>query len=702
MPKQLCNRGAFVVFWYGVNKRMRHKTGKVPFTSGARFRFSDFCIIILCLSGAAYSLNLFRLDLFQTIDQQNEMPVGTIVIKNNTVQRRILNRVLWDRLAIESLVYRGDLIRVAELSAATLHIKGNSIDLDENTLIRIQDDPAGGDAFRIEMDEGNLSLNSGEGSGSIILNLMGSEIEAGPGTVLNVVAGKDGMVLQVSEGSAQFIEGGRKREIASGSMLSMDADGTEQRKPAAVVTQPRPNGRYLKNSPAPLSIGFAWNRINLDAADAVRLEFAGDRNFNRITQVMDNLDNAAQVSLNAGSWYWRLCYRDNVLSSGRLTVADAVISHLISPAKDSVFRFQDEPPALRFQWPEIDGASHYILEIGGPDFTNLRVSMELSAASCMQSGLGPGTWYWRVMPVFPSMYDGSAAFSPVSSFRLEQSDQPIMSEEDSVVLPEPEPVPEPQHEAAASFEQEREPEPEPESEPEPEQPPPPPVPVKLRLLAPAQNTRLPGLTAARGPVEFRWSSDGEVTRSRFILSRNRNPLRGRPSVEIVNPGRTVRLNQLDEGIWYWTVEARGVNGLVSVADPRQLRVLPVPLLPAPQELLPAGGTRFGVEQLKVQRSIDFGWAAVAEADGYIITLYEQADGRRRQIMQTAPQKGTEWTLGDLSVLERGVIAWQVEAVKLGRNSSIAQHGAPAESTFVIDIPIPSVHVNRPGVLYGSE
>jgi hypothetical protein len=66
-----------------------------------KFRLIDLIVILFCLFGAGISLNLFRLDLFRTLDSKNGNPIGTIVIKNNIAQRRIADRVLWDRLSIE-------------------------------------------------------------------------------------------------------------------------------------------------------------------------------------------------------------------------------------------------------------------------------------------------------------------------------------------------------------------------------------------------------------------------------------------------------------------------------------------------------------------------------------------------------------------------------------------------------------------------
>ena len=650
--------------------------------SGARFRFTDFIVVIICLFCSVYCLNLFRLDLLQTIEKQNEKPVGVIISKYNIVQRRIINRVLWDRLAVESPVYMGDLIRVAELSSATLTVYDNSIDLYENTLIRIQRVPVGGEILQIEMTEGNLCFTSGDDGGNIVFNLMGCMVEVGPDTVLNAEAGNEGMMIQVNEGFAQFIEDGNKRDVPTGSMVALNAEGTEMRVPGAVVRQPRPSARYLKNA-EPFVIEFDWNRINLEPDDVLLLEIAVDRNFSRISHKIEVADSTAQLVLDAGLWHWRLSFKNTTLSTGRITVVDAAGLKLLSPINDSIIRYQSEQPSLRFQWSGIDEAMHYNLEISEkPDFSKLNININVAAAFNIQSGLDDGIWYWRVMPVFPPMYEGSSAYSAVSHFRIEQmeliGEHDIITEEQSIVLPDPEP----------------------EQEPLPP-PPPPPVPAELALLSPASEAVLPGLTALRDQTEFRWDSDIPVESSRFVLSRNSNPLQGRPVTEITNPGRTFRLDRLEEGSWYWTVEARTADGLVSSAPPQQFQVLPIPLLPPPLNRMPVTGYRIGIEQIRNQRTVDFNWTAVQGANAYIFILYQLSENEKRQIIRTEPVNRTAYTLNNIAMLDSGIFYWQVEAVNVGRSGTIEQHGRPGESSFIVDIPVPGpVQMEQPGILYG--
>jgi len=544
----------------------------------------------------AYSINLFRRDLSQTINLYNVKPVGTIIIKKNTVQRRVADRVLWDRLRVESPVYMGDTIRVAELSSAMLNIDGRQIDLDENTIIRILPAQDGSGALQIELSEGSLSAATGA-EGGLHVAVQGRVIKMEAGAALTAMAGEDGFSAQVNKGTAAFVEEGGNREVTEGAMLSFNAEGEELRQPAAVVTLPRPNARYVKNTPRPLPVNFAWNRINLDTEDRLRLEIAEDRNFNRVVQLIENLNASAEISLDAGLWNWRLSYDGDTLSTGRLYVTEASNLNLLSPINGSVFRYQDDPPSIRFQWSEFEEASYYIIEISPiQDFSNPYISKQITAPFFIDSYLGPGTWYWRVQPLFPSVYEGVAGFSQVSWFDINKA--VINAGDEIVLLPEQE--------------------------------------IKPIVAA----------------------------------------MEDFPSVQDISP-------PIQEEI-----------------PPVQQGNRPQPPLPPPGNRRPANSYRIGIEELKAQRRIVFNWSSVAGANAYTITLYEQTANGRRQIRRIPLGDSTAWTLDNIGLLGRGEFVWRVEASYIGRNGTIERSGRPGENSFIIDVPLPEVHMENPGVLYG--
>ena len=520
-------------------------------SGGRYFRITDFLVVLLCLVGAVIGINLFRNDLNRTIDAQNEKPIGTISIKNNNVQRRFMDRVLWDRLAIESPIYMDDIIRVAEQSTATLHINDTQINLNENTLIRIQPPKTEGGTLEIELAQGGMDLVASPGGSSITLNIGGRKVEVGPGTVLNAAASDDGSIMvQVSEGSAIFIEeDGEARELDAGTMIAFDAEGAEKLDPAAVVRLPRHNARYLKIGQDPLPVFFAWNRVNLDEYEPLRLEIAGNRNYTRDFEVIEAPGNEAQAALGAGLWYWRLLYEDAVLADGQITVADASGPELINPIKDRLISYQTDLPQLRFQWSEVANTTNYILEVSDtPDFENPVLRKQPATASFTDSSLGQGTWYWRVAAVFPSVYEGSASFSQTASFHIEQTYRPV-----EPVWPEPVVVEEP---------------PQPEPEPVP-QPPPPPPPFTAPLnRQPPTGYRI-GVAELRTQrsIEFKWSAVQGANAYIFTLYQQ-NPGGRRQIVRVGPENRTAwtleNISTLERGTFVWQVEAvnMGQGGVI--------------------------------------------------------------------------------------------------------------------------------------------
>ena len=393
----------------------------------------DYGVIFLCLAGIAASLNFFRLDLFRTLRSQNALQAGTITFKRNTAQRRLADRVIWDRLRQHSPVYDGDIIRTAELSQATIHLPhSGQIDLDQNTLVQIWVNESG--EMEIDLSSGGLNLAAGAGGG-IVLNAGGSRVAASEGAVLSAAAGTEGLVVQVAEGSAVLSSEGGSRAAEAGSVIALDAAGTERNDPVLLVYTPRPNGRILNPGRDPVPAAFSWNRINLDPAEPLTLEIAEDHNFARLAGTVAASASGASVNLPPGVWYWRVRRsaagsaagagpgggNAQALASGRLTVVYAPAPSLLSPAPDQVYRYRTKQPALRFQWTEVDGAEGYFLEAANnAAFSGPVLAVETAGAFFDSRALGAGRWYWRVRPRFSAGAEGQGQ-AALSSFTIEQT-----------------------------------------------------------------------------------------------------------------------------------------------------------------------------------------------------------------------------------------------------------------------------------------
>ena len=378
----------------------------------------DFFVVLLCLSGVAVSLFLFQRDLFRTLRSSAIQPAGTVTVRYNTVQRRLADRVVWDRLYTESPVYSGDLIRIARLSGAVLNIENHQIELGENSLIRIQKNDG---LPQIDFYLGDIRITSERGTGGIVLMVAGRQIEASGGASISASAGNEGMVLRVNEGTVQVIQDGQIQTVPAGTVISQDAGGRERRDPMVVVTQPRPNARYLKTGTQPYAVNFVWNRINLNSGERLRLEIAEDRNFKTIVRNFENLDSIATAYMDAGVWHWRLSYNSAILKNGRITVTEADEPVLIDLAVENEIYFKKLKPQVNFRWTEIDDVAYYYLQVSrSPDFIDPQIFVQVQGTSFISPELDSGTWYWRVRPVYPPVYEGSTVFSDAAVFHINQ------------------------------------------------------------------------------------------------------------------------------------------------------------------------------------------------------------------------------------------------------------------------------------------
>ncbi|MCL2443173.1 MAG: hypothetical protein FWD13_06875 [Treponema sp.] len=428
-----------------------------------RFRFIDLLVIIVFVFIAAVCVELFRRDLMQTFSLQNIEPVGTVVVKRNTVQRRLGDRIVWDRLAHESPVYVWDIIRVADISAATLYIQDNSIDLGENTLIRIVPS-ANGEGITIVLDSGNLFLVAGDESNGLIIDINGQHLIPVPGNILSAVVTEQGQTsFREYETVDQLIQSNISREI-----------------------------------PGP---------------------------------------------------------------------------RLFSPAVNSVFRYHDDKPVVNFRWERIEEAVSYVLEVSSaPDFSSLHLRRMSSIPSLSNIGLENGLWFWRVIPVFPSVLNSNTDYSTVSFFSIEQTDMEIGQDTNlsQWLAAEAPPMEIPQGVPAefipAAFIVEVPPEPDPPPLPAPLPAPPPaplPPPPPVLLTAP-QNIRPASGTSfgyaqllSQRSITFNWATVQGANAYIFSLYHQTSTGRHQIVRSTINRGTSYVLDNLtllDRGTFIWQVE----------------------------------------------------------------------------------------------------------------------------------------------------
>ncbi|MDR2842786.1 MAG: hypothetical protein LBV52_06260, partial [Spirochaetaceae bacterium] len=223
----------------------------------------------------------------------------------------------------------------------------------------------------------------------------------------------------------------------------------------------------------------------------------------------------------------------------------------------------------------------------------------------------------------------------------------------------------------------------------------------IRLVSPAPDAVINGLSALRNPPVLSWSSNEPLSYVRIVLSREKDPLNSRTSLlDIENPLPSVPCPPLQEGTYYWAVKALSKSGVDISSSPYSFNVQAVSRLTAPAPMLPASGAVFDSAALRAKRSIDFSWSAVSGANGYILSLYKASD-RKTAVFVSGILNETKWNLKNLSLLDLGEFVWQVEAVSRNSEGAIEQRGSLSTSNFKINIKVPETPKLQDERTYGN-
>jgi hypothetical protein len=647
---------------------------------------ADFIYIPVCIAGALAALFLFWQDLNQTLLRQNEKPIGTVTWKRRAAQRRFPDRALWDRLRRESPVYSGDFIRTAAESSAAVRFSGTGnqedpwesvLEINENTLIQVIRTSSGMD---IALDSGGVSVSSG--GGDMRIRSGEAVIDAGAGSSLDAARTGTGLELQVTGGSAGVREGGESKTLGQGE--SLVSGGASRR----VMVSGLKNQTTILNPGGALTVPVDWSTGGSGRNEKLIIDIARDRQFTRIISSVKSSTGGAgseNIVLENGVYYWRAYPEsqggaDAKSVSGRIEVIAAPAPRLLRPLEGESFSFTTEKPGIRFAWTSGEGAVSYLVETAqNPGMTGAVRSVEVQSTgagshSAVLTGFTPGTWYWRVTPVYPGSYQGSPRQSAAASFTVTAAF--------ALAAPQVRAMPEKryledekksyfvwQQEAGAAY--------------------------YTFLLSKEKDLSSPVIEdraennyyvlesgGALSPGEYYWGvyqTDAEGSRSPVSAAR---PLVVAAGVPPAPASRTIGAAG--------TPGAGEAPGADLSAGRDTAAEKPAGPIPAPRYLEPAAGSLITEETLFQNRRIRFTWRAEPEAASYIFRLYH---GGRLLLSREVSEPS--FTLTQLALLDAGDFTWQVES-RGNRN------GETAESRFTISSGTAEVQVQESGIMFGND
>ncbi|MBC6719018.1 FecR family protein [Treponema sp. Marseille-Q4130] len=434
----------------------------------------DIFVVLFSLSVIGYTAFLFFNNLNKTIERTDKVPVASISYKYKSVQRKFLDRSVWDRPVQYSPVYNGDIIRTAPASEATIYFPDqNVINVGANTMIQIFK-PTQKDETDVQIAEGNVSVqtvgskvavkadnvsvavekdsvlhvqkfeSAEKEAGSVLSSPDASAAAAGiagdtarkstaqgenaaPGGALRLTVEKGAAAMTTLEGGSTDVRAGRNVAAiaAEPTVLSEGAVVQTGNNAAVSMIRPASGARLINQYKRLLPVSFAWSSSFSDDTELV-LETSRSRDFAKASRL--SVKGLQEVTLDeeAGTVYWRIYAaergaRDESADSGKFTVVDAPPPVPLEPVPDRRFVYKETMPTVRFLWKGNDVSSSYMLETAdNPDMRNPAVVKQVSGETVTLPNLREGVWYWRVTPNY--IIDESIRPKPsvVSAFSIEK------------------------------------------------------------------------------------------------------------------------------------------------------------------------------------------------------------------------------------------------------------------------------------------
>ncbi|MCR5187441.1 MAG: FecR family protein [Treponema sp.] len=375
-----------------------------------------------------------------------------------------------------------------------------------------------------------------------------------------------------------------------------------------------------------------------------------------LKEIRSSVPEVKDVSLNAGSYYWRVAI-ENPLTGELIYTSPRSLSvlnplarpNITSPLASSTLTVYGEG-RVRIAWAPVRDADYYKVKIYG---NNNKLVKEISSTRENFANIS--------LP--PESYKGT-----VQAFSEETEIAPRRSSHISEVnftIRGPEPV---------------------------------------HLVSPANNASIQGLTALRSPTVLVWRQGDKIARSEFVLRKRQANGTMKVVKTINNPRKQISLERLEAGNYQWTIRASSAEGIpLDAQETYSFEVRPVPELASPRLVSPSQTQVIDSEYLKKNRNISFDWADVAGATDYKFTLYYvNSNGSLKRIYEARNLRNSEVKIKDLSILDIGDFEWNVTAYVHARDGFEEQSSKAAGGNFKIQFELPGkIETIDPGKLYGE-
>ncbi len=393
-----------------------------------QFRLPDFFVTLLCVLAAAFFFFLFWKDLNATTRKRDgQKPIAYIHYKYKVAQRKFEDRVVWERVAQNTKLYNGDVIRTADLSKVTIYFDdGTSVELAENTMVQIYMLNDG--SSQISIDDGDIQVESSASSQNVEVKLGdGSRVNVNAGASLAATSNSKGGTnnVEVLAGSVQVTtEKGETELVSFGESVSIEKDAGIQKKPVTVTFPPKEYKVLNTKNNESVPVRLEWKTAS-ESNETVIVQTSRTKEFSKIeSKFTVNDRNFIQLQSN-GILYWKVFSEglEDKSSIGKITVESVKTIENVSPSASGEFRYRTDTPRITFRWTGNDYVEHYRLRVSSsPDMQSEVVEIETSDTFASVSSLHEGQWWWQVTPFYAINNLGYQEASNTSAFNILKED----------------------------------------------------------------------------------------------------------------------------------------------------------------------------------------------------------------------------------------------------------------------------------------
>jgi len=523
-----------------------------------KFEKSYLYIIILFFIIVIFSFRLYK-NMTRTSKEGQNPVIGILTFKNKLIQRKFDSEVIWDDVNSGIEVRNRDTIRTGDYSDALLTLNDKSkININENSMIYLDFS----DSAIINFAYGSLSLvSTGDGSSDVggeelshkELKIASGDkvLELGKSSINLAKNGRDELKLQVTEGIAKIISNGKETTLKENEVANLTEAGIEISEINLFPNNPVDLHKiYSKTQKTQLD--FDWNTTQ--AVEDVRLELSKDSKFSSLIMNLPVKGNSVQVSLDPGSYYWRLSASIKTKKQRELSVLRKVHVYSLSPPEivlpeeGKIFKYSSLSPLIEFNWKKNELFKDYSIEISKDSSFNeiLRKVVTTSNFATIDK-LPEGKFYARIL-AYPVSQDISIETSSTSSFTLE-----------STLVPDP-----------------------------------------PKLNSPFNNTKISGFSIEKGVFVFQWKDNPEIKEYLYQISQTKKfdsiLYELKTGVNQIKPN--IKLNA---GNYFWRVKA--INKENKSSEFSDINSFEIKELEKIELISPSDKNSFNLEK----ESITFSW-----------------------------------------------------------------------------------------------